>query len=183
MYVSWLASSSHARDEFAQKNNHGTWFDVQAITLSLHTSNASWSRFMANNAKSRIATQVASNGTLPLELVRTRSMHYTWWDLSAFFELALAAELLGVNIFDFTAGPGQSLRHAVDFVAPYTVFPPVRPWPWEEETPFDHGKFFLIYRVASLKWANASYEKLITRLPGTVNYTTSTINLLWPRIH
>ena len=34
--------------------------------------------------------QVEPNGTLPRELSRTRSMHYTWWDTIAFFELAQA---------------------------------------------------------------------------------------------
>ena len=31
-YVHWLSTSSHASDEFGQQNNHGTWFDEQAIT-------------------------------------------------------------------------------------------------------------------------------------------------------
>jgi hypothetical protein len=38
-YVDWLGSSDHARDEFRQKNNHGTWYDTQAAsnpTVVLH---------------------------------------------------------------------------------------------------------------------------------------------------
>ena len=34
-YTGWLGSSAHAADEFNQTNNHGTWFDVQALSLSL----------------------------------------------------------------------------------------------------------------------------------------------------
>eukprot|EP00948_MAST-09A_sp_MAST-9A-sp1_P001373 g1373.t1 len=87
-YCTWLGSSKHASDEFDQLNNHGTWFDVQALSLSLHIGNRSWAKILANNSMVRVGQQVAENGTLPLELSRTRAMHYTWWDLQAFFELS-----------------------------------------------------------------------------------------------
>jgi len=185
-YVAWLSSSSHARDEFSQRNNHGTWFDIQALSLSLHVGNTSWARFLATDALRRIRVQVEPNGTLPMELCRTRSMHYTWWDLMAFFELAQAATHVGVDVFGYVGPQGRSLQTALDWVAPYVLQNSTAPWPYQEVSPFDHGKFFQILRVASLKFGphtSARYEAMIPKLPGKVNYTTNTINLVWPRLH
>ena len=85
-------------------------------------------------------------------------------------------------MFQYVGSNGQSLQGALDWVAPYTLINSTLPWKYEEETPFDHGKFFQIYRVASLKYSNSSdYEKMIPRLPGRVNYTINTIDLVWPK--
>jgi hypothetical protein len=181
-YVTWLSSSKHAADEFAKTNNHGTWFDVQALSLSLHVGNASWSKFIAHDALSRIAVQIEPNGTMPQELSRTRSMHYTWWNMIAFFELAQLTMKQGIDLFHYSTATNRSLKHALDFVAPFTLPDPPMPWPYEEETPFDHGKFFQIFRMASIQYNDSKYEAMIPQLPGAVNYTNNVINLLWPKV-
>jgi hypothetical protein len=126
-YVLWLVSSAHAGDEYSQLNNHGTWFDVQAISLSMHVGNTSWSKSLAKNALSRIQVQVAPvprcskclnatvgfRGALPRELFRTRSMHYTWWDMIAFFELAHLCKQNGVDLFHYET-PTHQVRNDSD---------------------------------------------------------------------
>jgi len=183
-YVGWLGTSPHASDEFSQTNNHGTWFDIQALSLSLYAGNVTRSRFLASNALQRVAVQIEPDGRMPMELSRTRSMHYTWWNMMAFFELAQAITHVqgATDLFGYVTPHGQSLQQALDWVAPYTLKNTTLQWPYEEETPFDHGKFFQIYRVASLKYANSSnYESMIPQLPGNVNYIDNTINLVWPK--
>ena len=180
VYSAWLGSSSHAAAEFAKENNHGTWFGVQALSLSLHVGNTSWSQTLAQNALLRVQEQVAPNGTLPLELARTRSMHYTWWDMIAFFELAQLAGHVGVDLWHYETAAGQSLKKALDWIAPWTLEGAV-PWPYPEVTPFDHGKFFQIFRMASIKYGDGSYEDMIPELTGNVNYTTNHLNLVWPK--
>jgi len=180
-YLKWLLNSAHGADEFARKNNHGTWFDEQALTLSLHVGNDISSQLFANNALSRVDVQIKANGTLPFELSRTRSMHYTWWDLLAFFQLAHATQRVGVDLFHYTSIlSGGSLKGALDFVAPYAVNSSKEPWPYQETTPFDHGKFFQILRMASQVYNDSAYESMIPQLPGCVDYESSVINLLWP---
>lgn len=182
-YVGWLSSSSHARDEFSQLNNHGTWFDIQALSLSIHVGNTTWAEYLAKDSQRRVVEQILPNGTMPRELARTRSMHYTWWNMMAFFELAQAAGHVGVDLFGFTGPQGQSLRGALDWVAPYTLNNTALQWPYAELSPFDHGKFFQIFRVASLKFKNSSYESMIPYLPGDVDYPANTIDLVWPKMH
>jgi len=182
-YVHWLATSSHASDEFGQQNNHGTWFDEQAITLSMHVGNKTWTEILAKDALKRVAVQIEPNGTMPRELSRTRSMHYTWWNTIAFFELAHAITVadVGVDLFHYTTADNRSLRRSLDFIAPWTSANPPGTWPYAEVSPFDHGKFYQIFRVASIVWADSSYEAMIPKLTGNVNYGANIIDLVWPK--
>ena len=177
--------------KFAKANNHGTWFDQQAITLSMHVGNASWTKFLAEDAMKRVAVQIGCSffsssffepdGTMPKEL-STRSMHYTWWNMIAFFELAHAIEVatVGVDLFHYTTADNRSLRGALDVVGPYTQATPPGAWPYSEVTPFDHGKFYQIFRMAGI-WLGGDYEALISpSLPSNVNYGANIIDLVWP---
>ena len=56
-----------------------------------------------------------------------------------------------------------------------------RTWPYAEVSPFDHGKFYQIFRMASIVWADSSYEAMIPALTGNVNYGANTIDLIWPK--
>ena len=72
---------------------------------------------------------------------------------------------------------------ALEWVLPYATGE--RNYSKPEVTPFDHGKFFQVLRVASRVWPDgaARYEAVITRLkPGKVDYDGSALNLLWPRV-
>ena len=101
-------------------------------------------------------------------------------NMIAFFELAHLTPNLGVDLFHFVAPTKASLRGALDYVAPYTIGA-AGPWPYEEETPFDHGKFFQIFRMASLVFNDSKYEAMVPQLPGNVNYTTNVLDLIWPK--
>ena len=95
------------------------------------------------------------------------------------------------DLFHYTApaGGNASLRGALGFVAPYAANRTSHlQWPpqYTEETPFDHGKFFQILRMASRVWSGDSsgedaYERMIPELPGDVDYEANVINLLWPK--
>jgi hypothetical protein len=49
---------------------------------------------------------------------------------------------------------GQSLKNAVDWIAPWTLGG-AKEWPYPEVTPFDHGKWFQIFRMASLNYGES----------------------------
>ena len=94
----------------------------------------------------------------------------------------MANRTAGVDVFAFVGeDSGASLRKALDFVLPYLP-PDGEPFPYDEETPFDHGKYIFELRVASRVWNNETYERLIPQIMGQQNYSTSIINLLWPRV-
>ena len=107
----------------------------------------------------------------------------TWWNTIAFFELAHAIMVadVGVDLFHYTTADNRSLRRSLDFIAPWTSANPPGTWPYAEVSPFDHGKFYQIFRVASIVWADSSYEAMIPKLTGNVNYGANIIDLVWPK--
>ena len=95
----------------------------------------------------------------------------------------MLAEHGGVDVWNYTSAEGtRRLKAALDFVLPYAMCE--RPWPYQEETPFDHGKLFEVLRIAARKWHDDAYELAIRRLNCTagsvVDYSGSFVNLVWP---
>jgi hypothetical protein len=164
-YWAWMNHSHHSGDEFSSTNNHGTWYDVQALSLALHLADAPSADFFAQHILSRIDEQISSTGELPQETSRTRPLHYTWWALQAFFEHAWMAQSRGVPAFNYTSPSGGSLRKALEWVLPYATG--AERFPEPELTPFDAGCFFPILRMAQRVWPEAApkFEAALRQLP------------------
>ena len=97
--------------------------------------------------------------------------------------IAWMARAVGVDAFGYVAPGGGSLRGALEWALPYATG--ARNYTKPEVTPFDHGKFFQVLRVASRVWPDgaARYEAAIPALkPGDVDYDGSALNLVWPRV-
>lgn len=62
----------------------------------------------------------------------------------AFIELAQLTKKLDIDLFHYSTPTHKSLKRALDWVAPFTLkdlgVVPNKIWPYDEETPFDHGK-------------------------------------------
>ena len=52
-----------------------------------------------------MVVQIQPDGKMPMELSRTRAMHYTWWNMMAFFELAEAVRRVpgAASLFQYVA--------------------------------------------------------------------------------
>ena len=87
-YLTWLVESPHGREESKNGNNHETWYDVQVAGLALYTGQVDVARRTLEGARARIATQIEPDGRQPRELERTRSWHYSEFNLAAFMDLA-----------------------------------------------------------------------------------------------
>ncbi|KAL9476433.1 hypothetical protein ACSS6W_006274 [Trichoderma asperelloides] len=117
-FLSWLADSPFGIQEASAQNNHGTFANMQIAALALFTGNRSLAVSQSQLAKSFINSQITANGSQPQELARTRSFHYSNFDLCAHLRFALIARKVGVDLFRYRGPQGQSLFGAVDFVIP-----------------------------------------------------------------
>ncbi len=133
-YLDWLTTSEIAKREDDMKQNHGSWFDFQAIGLLRYFNRNDEARQRAETAKTkRIASQIEPDGSLPLELRRTKSIYYSEMNLRA---LALGAELsepLGVDLLNFETPDGRSIKKAVAFLKPYALHE--KQWEYKQITP------------------------------------------------
>ncbi len=162
-YHDWLLKSDPGKDEHNAKNNHGTFFDVQAVRIALVLGRDDSAKRMLEEAKlRRIAVQIEPDGKQPLELDRTTSFSYSRFNLFALTELATLGEHAGVDLWNFTTEDGRSIRKAIDFMLPYADVPP-KPWPLPQIKEKHESEFMPIFRQATLAYSTSAYETVIAK--------------------
>jgi hypothetical protein len=152
-FATWLRTSPNGQLESRTTNNHAVWYDVQIVDFTLFAGDAVAARQIVSAAPSaRIDTQIATDGSMPRELERTRSFHYSNFNLQAFAELATLAQVVGIDLWGYqsptsndsltpatggsvVSSSGPSLRNALDFLVPYLSG--AETWPYDEITVVD----------------------------------------------
>jgi len=182
-FSTWLLTSDFGKEEVNEVNNHGTWYDVQTVAYLIFSGDYESAKTICEKASSRrISEQVASNGSLPYELVRTKAFWYEYFAIEAFFELSTMCqyEEVKVDLFNYTTSDGRGIKLAVDYIVPYAI--DELPWPFQQIIPFDQSVFFPIFRQSAIVWRNLTYENNISKLPsGQTNPLTDPTNLLFPK--
>jgi hypothetical protein len=171
-YLNWLSTNSMALEEKNATNNHGTWYDVQAAYYALYLGKKDVATTILNGVKTRINTQIDASGDQPQESARTRPLHYLCFNLEAFFRLARLAEFVNIDLWNYSGPNGQSLKKALDYIAPYADS--AVHWTRNVDPsadPFDYAEFLPMLRMGTLKYGGTYYEKQLKKLPNqkTIN--------------
>ncbi len=178
LFLDWLLTSGPGKDEAAAKNNHGTWFDVQATQIALAIGRKEVARRILEAVpKKRLAVQVEPDGRQPLELVRTASFSYSCFNLEAHANLANFADHLGVDLWNAGSRDGRGFRKALDYLTPYLDVPPKK-WPGEQIKDAHPEDMLPVLRLAALAYRDSAYEALIARYAGA---SSKRFQLLAPR--
>ncbi|MGW6269579.1 MULTISPECIES: alginate lyase family protein [unclassified Streptomyces] len=118
-FLGWLVDSDFGKQESAAQNNHGTFYDLQVAALAYATGDTALARRTVLDARARrIDPQIAGDGSQPQELARTRSWHYSTFDLVAYTRLAAIGRNVGVDLWKHQGPAGQSLFKAVHYLLP-----------------------------------------------------------------
>ncbi|HEY5223268.1 MAG TPA: alginate lyase family protein [Microbacteriaceae bacterium] len=158
-FLEWLQTSQNGREEKAAENNHGSFFDEQEAALALYIGQPELAKnIVLPAATSRLDVQIAGDGSQPLELSRTRSWHYSMFNLMALTRLADVGNHVGVNLWEYTTPNGGSLAKAVDFVIPAATG--ALDWPYPE-TLFQQFRMLDVIHAA----ADAGDRSAIAALP------------------
>jgi len=159
-YLDWLLESDHGRHERAAVNNHGSFFDCQVAQLALLTGRRDLAVSVLEDAgPRRIALQIEPDGSQPRELVRTKSLGYSRFNIEALCHLATLAEHAGIDLWHFETRDGRSIRRAIDFLMPYVTAP--RRWPHEQISPLDQADFATILWRAGIVYREPRYAALV----------------------
>src|SRR5437016_14240608 len=90
-------------------NNHAVWYDVQLADFALFAGDVEAARQVISAVPSaRIDTQIAPDGSMPRELERTRSLHYSNFNLQAFAELSTLGQLVNVDLWSYESPPSST---------------------------------------------------------------------------
>ncbi|UDQ80411.1 alginate lyase family protein [Erwinia rhapontici] len=120
-YLHWLQTSKQGKGEAQAENNHGSWYNVQVAGIAWYLQRPEVIPPMLEQAKKRMSHQFAADGSQPKELARTRSFHYSWFNLQALTALAKVAQNSHTgDLWHYRTPQQASLLTALDFMAPYS---------------------------------------------------------------
>ncbi len=178
LFLDWLLTSGPGKDEAAAKNNHGTWFDVQATQIALAIGRQDVARrILEAVTEKRIAVQVEPDGRQPMELSRTASFSYSCFNLEAHAILANFGDHVGVDLWKAGSQEARSFRRALDYLTPYLDVPPKK-WPGEQIKDARPDDMLPVLRLAALAYREPAYEALVAKYPGA---SSKRFQLLSPR--
>ncbi len=118
-YLSWMQSSTIGIGELTATNNHGVWFDAQAISLATYIDSISLAKKIGLRTIERLNMAMKPDGSFPEEMARTTSLHYSVFNMQAFIMVAEVANKVGLDLWHVTTPSGNSLKKGFDFLMPY----------------------------------------------------------------
>ena len=119
-YIHWMTTHPYGIDERDAKNNHATCWVMQVAAFAHLTGDAQHMAYCRTRFKTvLIPDQMASDGSFPLELQRTKPYGYSLFNLEAMSAIAQILSTDRDNLWTFQLPDGRGLRRAVAYMTPY----------------------------------------------------------------
>jgi hypothetical protein len=121
-YLDWLFHHEYGIEERNHSNNHCTCWYLQAAAFAVLTGNQEAIEEFRNDYKQiLLPVQMASNGSFPHELRRTKPYCYSIFNLEAMTALCQLLSCHDDNLFEYQTVDGLSLRNGIEFIYPYIL--------------------------------------------------------------
>ena len=169
-YLTWMTTSKNGTDERDAKNNHTTCWVMQVAAFAHLVGDERLLAYCRERFKTVIVpNQIATNGSFPEELRRTKPYGYELFNLEA---MATVCEVLSTpkdNLFTFQTTDGRGFRRAVEYMAPFIA--DKKSWPLKPDVMYDKE---WPMRQASLLFAAVAFNRkdyidLWNKLPADSN--------------
>jgi hypothetical protein len=155
-YLNWMRTSKNGEEERDAKNNHGSCWVLQAAEFARFTGNAevmTWCRQRFKTAL--VPEQIAPDGSLPLELARTKPYSYCLFDLDVMGTICQSLSTAADNLWTFTTPDGRSMGKLFAFMYPFIK--DKSKWPYQHDV--EHWDDFP-NRQPSLYFAGLALHKV-----------------------
>lgn len=121
-YLQWLTTHRYGKDEMNADNNHGVCWVMQVAAFAKFTGNDSLMEFCTNRYKNvLIPNQMATDGSLPRELKRTKPYGYSIFCLDALTTICQLLSTKENELWNFTTVDGKSIKKGIGFLYPYVA--------------------------------------------------------------
>lgn len=131
-YLRWVTTHQYGKDEMNAKNNHGTCWVMQVACFARLTEDTALLRFCRDRYKRvLLPNQMASDGSFPLELARTKPYGYSLFNLDA---MATICQLLSDkenDLWSYQLPDGRSIRKGIAFLYPFVA--DKGKWPYKQD--------------------------------------------------
>lgn len=164
VYLDWVWNGQRGQYVSSRQTNHGSWYDVQVAGVALFLGRSIFARrVIASHSMWRIEAQIEHGGSQPEELRRTRSLYYSIFNLRALMQLAELARRVDLDLWNYEAPSGGSIRAALNYLVPYAD--PANQWPKQEARPVASAAMLEPLRMGELVYGDPEYGESIARIP------------------
>lgn len=119
-YLTWISTHRYGINEMEAKNNHGTCWAMQAAAFALFTQNEEMIRFCRERYRTVLLPhQMATDGSFPLELERTKPYGYSLFNLDAMTTLCHLLTTPEENLWDYTTADGRNIEKGIAWLFPF----------------------------------------------------------------
>lgn len=119
-FLQWMTTHPYGIDEMNAKNNHGTCWVVTASAMASLTGNEKVRQMCSQRFKDiLLPSQMAADGSFPLELKRTKPYGYSLFNMDAFCNAAWILSSNGDDLWKFATPDGKSLLKGMQFLFPF----------------------------------------------------------------
>ena len=163
-FSQWLMTSKIGIEEMNAPNNHGVWFDAQLLAYAGFLGDTGMMRKIHERVMGRLDAEMDIQGSFPLEMKRTTSLHYSVFILNAYANLATRFQQHGLDLWHAKTSSGKSLKLAFDFMLPYLL--KQKEWTGPQINAFKEVEAIPLLSKAISQYGCASCEEEIKRLAG-----------------
>jgi hypothetical protein len=119
-YLRWMTTHPHGIDERDAKNNHGTCWTMQVAGFAHYVGDAARMAECGERFRTlHVPGQMASDGSFPLELRRTKPYGYSLFNLDAMAGICQILSKPGDNLWTFELPDGRGMRKAMAYMYPF----------------------------------------------------------------
>ncbi len=119
-YLEWMRTSKNGQEERDAKNNHGTCWVLQAGEFARFTGNEEVMQWCRERFRATLVPdQIAPDGSLPMELARTKPYSYSLFDMDVLCGIAQSLSSQKENLWAFSTPDGRGLRKMMAFMYPF----------------------------------------------------------------
>ncbi|GAA4300053.1 alginate lyase family protein [Compostibacter hankyongensis] len=131
-YERWLVNSDYGKAEMNAKNNHGTCWALQAAAFARFTNNEQLLEFCRRRYREVfLPKQMATDGSFPLELARTKPYGYSLFNLDAMAGLCQILSDPQHDLWSYSTADGRGIRQGIRFMYPYVA--DKGKWPYRKD--------------------------------------------------
>lgn len=160
-YLHWLENHKFGIEERSTLNNHATHYDAQVCAMMLYLDQQESARkHIETYTKPRLLQQVSPDGAQKEELARTKSWGYSNMNLRGFLSLALMADKVGLDLWNYTADGRTPLKNAIDWFEPYVNG---KTWDYTQIEPISAATIDYTLAVATRKYKDPKYAQLLEK--------------------
>jgi len=135
-YVQWMTTSKNGIDEREAKNNHGTCWVMQVAAFAHLIGNRELLSYCRDRFKNvLVPNQIATDGSFPEELRRTKPYGYSLFNLDAMTTVCEILSTSDDNLWDFSLLGGRSVARAMEYMYPYIKNK--KSWPLKPDVMYD----------------------------------------------